>query len=89
MFSASCSFQVAPAGWLPRDTSATQRSVSPEKGSEPTDDDDDDEDAAAAGGLTLLADALAAIVGGLGAKPHVWALGPASHAIGMLVILHP
>jgi len=45
-------------------------------------DDDEEEDAAAAGGLTVLADALAGLLGRLGAKPHVFALGPASEAVG-------
>jgi hypothetical protein len=45
-------------------------------------EDDDVEDAAAAGGLTVLADALAGLVARLGAKAHVFALGPASEAVG-------
>lgn len=78
-------FQGSPPGWLGKcDSSAQQQSPSGGRNNGEVDDDDDDEvDVAAAGGLTALADALAAIMGQLGAKTHVWALGPASSAIGV------
>lgn len=80
-----CRFQGSPAGWLGKcDSSAEQQSPSGGRNNGNVDDDDDEEvDVAAAAGLTALADALAAIMGQLGAKAHVWALGPASSAIGV------
>jgi len=68
-------------GWFPDLPKQRPRS-SAAVGARAEDEDDDDEDAAAAGGLTVLADALSGLLGRLGAKPHVFALGPASEAVG-------
>ena len=75
-----CRWEGGQLGWFP--DLLKHRSSSAATAGARAGDDEEDEDAAAAGGLTVLADALAGLLGRLGAKPHVFALGPASEAVG-------